>query len=141
CIDSILAQTFTDMELILVNDGSTDDSGKICNEYARKDKRVQVINKQNSGVSDTRNRGLKEAKGKYILFIDGDDYWEGNILGEIEKIIYRNDEPDLIFTNKEYRLPSNGGAIEFTCGFNEDDFNSLNGHETLKYLLTSTDKK
>lgn len=73
CIDSILAQTFTDFELILVDDGSTDSSGRICDEYAAKDNRVRVIYQPNAGASAARNRGLEEAAGEYIMFCDSDD--------------------------------------------------------------------
>lgn len=73
CIDSILAQTFQDFELILVDDGSKDRSGQICDEYAGKDKRVKVIHKENGGLSDARNRGLDQAVGHYFLFVDSDD--------------------------------------------------------------------
>ena len=74
CIDSILNQTFSDFELILVDDGSTDASPAICDEYAKKDKRVVVIHQQNAGVSQARNAGLDAAKGIYIVFVDSDDY-------------------------------------------------------------------
>ena len=74
CVDSILAQTFTDFELILVDDGSTDRSGQICDEYAEMDERVTVIHKENSGPSDTRNRGIEQAAGNYFMFVDSDDY-------------------------------------------------------------------
>lgn len=74
CIDSILSQTFTNFELILVDDGSTDESGKICDYYARLDNRVKVIHKENGGLSSARNVGLEVAKGKYIGFVDSDDY-------------------------------------------------------------------
>ncbi|WP_345950882.1 glycosyltransferase [Mucilaginibacter sp. PAMB04274] len=73
CIQSILDQTFTDFELILVNDGSKDDSAAICQRFAETDKRVKLINKPNGGVSTARNRGLSEALGEYIGFIDSDD--------------------------------------------------------------------
>lgn len=73
CIDSILAQTFTDFELILVDDGSPDNCGSICDEYAKKDSRVRVIHQINSGVSAARNHGLEIARGQYICFIDSDD--------------------------------------------------------------------
>lgn len=73
CIDSILAQTFTDFELILVDDGSPDNSGKICDEYAKKDSRIIVIHKENGGVSSARNAGLDKAKGEWICFVDSDD--------------------------------------------------------------------
>ena len=74
CIDSILAQTFTDFELILVDDGSPDKSGEICDEYAMKDSRIRVIHKLNGGLSEARNYGIDSAKGKYLCFIDSDDF-------------------------------------------------------------------
>ena len=79
CIESILAQTFTDFELILVDDGSKDNSGKICDEYAEKDKRIRVIHKENDGLSDARNKGLDNASGNYFMFVDGDDYISPNM--------------------------------------------------------------
>ncbi|NTW71212.1 MAG: glycosyltransferase [Eubacteriaceae bacterium] len=74
CIDSIMGQAFTDFDLILVNDGSTDNSGKICNNYASEDDRISVIHKPNGGQSSARNAGLAIAKGEYISFIDSDDW-------------------------------------------------------------------
>ena len=75
CVDSILSQTFTDFELILVDDGSKDHSGTICDEYAQKDSRVRVIHKENGGQSTARNRGVEEAQGKYVVFLDSDDFF------------------------------------------------------------------
>ena len=74
CIDSILNQDFSDFELLLIDDGSKDDSGKICDIYAGKDNRVRVIHKENSGVSASRNLALQEAKGEYLQFLDADDW-------------------------------------------------------------------
>ena len=74
CIDSILNQTYKDFELILVDDGSPDNSRKICDEYAQKDSRIKVVQKKNGGLSDARNAGMAVATGKYISFIDSDDY-------------------------------------------------------------------
>lgn len=74
CVDSILAQTFADFELILVDDGSPDNCGAICDEYAQKDSRVRVVHKENGGLSSARNAGLDMAVGSYILFADSDDY-------------------------------------------------------------------
>ena len=76
CIESILAQTYTDFELILVNDGSPDNCGAICDEYAEKDPRVRVIHKENGGVSTARNAGLAAATGEFIAFVDPDDWVE-----------------------------------------------------------------
>lgn len=74
CVDSILSQTFTDFELILVDDGSPDNCGAICDEYALKDSRVRVIHKQNGGLSDARNAGIDIAQGNYLTFVDSDDW-------------------------------------------------------------------
>ena len=74
CVDSILNQEYTDFEVFLVNDGSTDSSGDICEEYGNKDTRVIVIQKENTGVSDSRNRALDRARGKYLQFLDSDDW-------------------------------------------------------------------
>ena len=74
CVDSILNQEYTDFELLLVNDGSTDASGDICEEYGDRDPRVIVIQKENTGVSDSRNRALDRARGKYLQFLDSDDW-------------------------------------------------------------------
>lgn len=76
CLDSILGQTYENIEVILINDGSQDDSEKICREFAKKDSRIRVISKENEGVSATRNRGIEEAAGTYIQFTDCDDYLE-----------------------------------------------------------------
>jgi glycosyltransferase involved in cell wall biosynthesis len=75
CVESVLTQGFDAIEIILVNDGSKDTSGKICDEFAKKDSRVQVIHKANGGLSSARNAGIAAASGKYILFLDSDDYY------------------------------------------------------------------
>jgi len=76
CLDSILGQTFRDFELIIVNDGSPDDSDRIIESYKKADNRIRVINKENGGLSSARNAGIEEAKGKYLAFIDSDDWIE-----------------------------------------------------------------
>ncbi len=77
CIQSILSQTYTDFELLLIDDGSTDSSGAICDRYAEQDSRVRVFHKENGGVSSARNLGLGNAKGEWVTFCDSDDYVEG----------------------------------------------------------------
>lgn len=91
CIASILAQSFSDFELVLINDGSTDNSGEICNNFAKKDSRIKVIHKENGGASSARNAGMEIAAGDYIAFVDCDDYVETDFLEQLYKIIANTD--------------------------------------------------
>jgi len=122
CIDSILNQTYTNLEIILVDDGSQDDCGQICDEYARKDNRIKVIHKENSGVSQARNIGIDNANGEFIAFVDADDYIEREMLYTLKNNIKNVDlsscgsqkvlgnniieqfklEKDVIIDNKEF---------------------------------------
>ena len=86
CVDSILAQTYTNLEIILVDDGSPDNCGNICDEYAEKDKRVKVIHKENGGLSDARNVALDVVKGEFVAFVDSDDW----VLPNYVKDMYEN---------------------------------------------------
>ena len=79
CIDSIINQTLKDIEIILVDDGSPDNCGKICDEYAAKDTRIKVIHKENGGLSSARNAGMEVAEGEYIGFVDSDDWIESDM--------------------------------------------------------------
>lgn len=94
CIDSILSQSYTDFELLLIDDGSIDKSGDICDEYARKDDRVRVFHKENGGVSSARNLGLDNAKGEWISFVDADDRVETDYLENL--ISHVNNTIDLV---------------------------------------------
>ena len=98
CIDSILVQTFTDFELILVDDGSKDKSGQICDEYAVLDQRVKVIHKENGGLSDARNCGMDQAVGNYFMFVDSDDYIAPTMLEYLYKALM-NKEADIAVCN------------------------------------------
>ncbi len=87
CLDSVVAQTYTNLEIILVDDGSTDTSGKICDEYAKRDARIKVIHKQNGGVSSARNAALKICTGQYVGFVDSDDYIERDMFEYLLNLI------------------------------------------------------
>lgn len=100
CIKSVLRQTYSNIEVILVDDGSTDRSGDICDEYQECDKRVTVIHKENGGVSSARNEGLDFAEGDYIYFCDPDDYLEDTILQELWKSM-QNDKTDFVVCGYE----------------------------------------
>lgn len=109
CIRSILNQTFQNFELILVNDGSTDSSREICNEFAQKDERIKVIHKENGGVSSARNAGLKIATGKYIGFVDPDDYIFSDMFLNLYKICEKTNSDISICRNTR---EINGDLIE-----------------------------
>lgn len=96
CIESILAQTFQDWELLLVDDGSPDTSGKICDGYALKDSRIKVFHKVNGGVSSARNLGIDNAKGEWITFIDSDDYIQPSFLEGLYAPIAQGEEVDFV---------------------------------------------
>lgn len=100
-INNVLNQTMKDFELILVNDGSTDNSLSICNEYSKKDARIVVINKKNSGICNSRNRGIKEARGEYIAFLDHDDEVECHLL-EDNYILAKKYNADIVKFGYEY---------------------------------------
>lgn len=98
CIDSILLQSFTDYELLLIDDGSRDESSTICDEYAAKDACVRVFHKENGGVSSARNLGLEKASGEWILFADADDYYyNSNVLQELSATIDQNPLCELLY--------------------------------------------
>lgn len=90
CVDSILNQTFTDFELILVDDGSPDRSGEICDEYEQKDSRIRVFHKDNGGVSSARNLGLDNVQGEYVTFVDADDWIDADNLFKCSSVITNN---------------------------------------------------
>lgn len=94
CIESIITQTYTNLDIILIDDGSTDKSGKICDEYEKLDTRITVIHKKNGGLSSARNSGLDIAKGKYIGFVDSDDYISIDMYEVLLR--YMEDEVDIV---------------------------------------------
>lgn len=109
CIESVLAQSFSGFELILLDDGSTDSSGAICDSYAKKDKRIRALHISNSGVSVARNKGIDESKGEWITFIDSDDFVEPDYL---ERFHTEKDDADLIIQGLEYYDNRNGNYFK-----------------------------
>lgn len=103
CIDSIIGQSFCNFELILVDDGSPDTCGEICDRYSSSDTRVKVVHKENGGLSSARNAGLDIATGKYVIFIDSDDFWDdASALEHIHINLTETDADVLVFTAKRY---------------------------------------
>jgi glycosyltransferase involved in cell wall biosynthesis len=99
CIDSLVNQTYTNVEIILVNDGSPDNCGKICDEYALEDSRIKVFHKENGGTASARNMGLDNATGEWIAFIDADDWFEENALEQILYLIKQTDAEIICFNH------------------------------------------
>ena len=93
CIESVLAQTFVDWEMLLIDDGSTDASGSICDEYAAKDERIRGFHKENGGISSARNVGLNYAQGEWIFFVDSDDSLPKTSL---ESLLSRSSDANII---------------------------------------------
>lgn len=120
CIESVLKQTYTNLQIILVDDGSPDNCGKICDEYAKKDSRIEVIHKVNGGLSDARNVGIAQAKGKYIGFVDSDDYIKEDMYEILINLIKEYDA-DVSICNlydvidgKEYIRNNENGIQEYS---------------------------
>lgn len=119
CLGSIIDQTYKKIEIILVDDGSTDNSGKICNEYALADNRIKVIWQKNSGPAAARNTGIRQTKGEFVFFLDADDFIEKNA---IETLVakYNQFRPDLVMANFS-KLENNGEIIKQSVSFRPDD--------------------
>ena len=93
CVNSVLNQTYKDIEVILVDDGSPDNCPKMCDEFATIDNRIKVVHKPNGGLSDARNAGLKVAIGDYVIFMDSDDFWTDNKhLEQLISIVNKNQD-------------------------------------------------
>lgn len=132
CLDSVLAQTYQNFEVVLVNDGSTDRSSLICKEYCSLDNRFKYIEKLNGGQSEARNIGIQAAGGEYIVFLDSDDFWEGDFLSNIANII-KEHNPDFLFFRHKYYY--NTKTLENKYVFNSDELRNMSGEECLKYIL------
>lgn len=114
CIRSVAAQNFRDYELILVDDGATDDSGRICDEWAERDHRIRVIHQPNQGLSAARNAGIDVAEGKYLIFLDGDDFWKDPTV--LERLADRLQlvQPDVLCFNFEKNSSGAGQGAYFS---------------------------
>ncbi|MBU3111431.1 glycosyltransferase family 2 protein [Clostridium lacusfryxellense] len=111
CLEMIINQKFKDFELIIIDDGSTDNSFNMCNDYAKKDLRIKVISKKNEGTWAARNRGIDESKGKYIIFFDCDDWYEDDLLAEMYQCIESNEVDLVIAGQTNVTVDKNGKTI------------------------------
>ena len=114
CIESIVNQTYQNLDIILVDDGSTDDSGVICDEYAEKDSRIRVIHKTNGGLVSARKAGINIAKGEYSLYVDGDDWIENDYIELVSTHIYN--QPDAIISMGHTREYPGNHSIKYSDG-------------------------
>lgn len=127
CLDSILKQTYDDFEVIVVNDGSTDNSQKVIDNYAKRDNRIKAFKKKNGGVSDARNYGISKAKGEYFIFVDSDDTINDKLLEKLDKEIKKYDEIDLI--KYQLQMTDKEPQLEFNT------FDLLNGEDAFLELI------
>ena len=142
CIDSVILQSYYNIEIILVNDGSTDNSLNICKEYKKKDKRIKLIDKKNGGLSDARNVGIKNSKGKYIGFVDSDDFIERDMY----KILYeglKKYEADISICKMTKKENIKNNTVQKKCVFdrNEAIRRLLFGEEIDNYACNKLIKK
>lgn len=135
CVDSVIAQTYENIEIILVDDGSPDNCGAICDEYGKKDKRVRIIHKQNGGLSDARNVGIDTCRGKYISFVDSDDFVSPFFLEILYNAIKQNDADISSLTRvvkftdySEYKVHFVENASDFKIKF-------VSVYEALKLMM------
>lgn len=147
CIKSILSQTFSDFELIIVDDGSPDRCPEMCDEWAEKDKRIVVVHQKNQGLSAARNSGIKISKGKYLTFIDSDDWIADNMLEMLLKLIQKHNADisicDFIRTDSEKNIASKTSTKETV--FNQHDFMDIilkiNSNRTIHYAWAKLYKR
>lgn len=132
CVDSILKQTYKDTEIILVDDGSPDRSPEICDEYANTYDNVIVVHKPNGGLSDARNAGFEKATGSYVVFLDSDDWWEGDdSLEKAVEILKTN--PDILFFDR--RTYCDNGSVISPKGMPLSTINNMNFEEAITCLM------
>ncbi len=133
-IESIINQSYENFEVIYVNDGSKDKSLSILRKYQKKDKRIIVIDKENTGVSDTRNTGVKDSKGDYLCFVDSDDYLEKNFLKKLYGIINTDNNPDIIGISFDM-VDEDGNILDVK---NSKIINNKNGREAFEFFVNNS---
>lgn len=140
CVDCVLNQSFRSFELILVDDGSPDDSPAICDEYSLQDSRVKVIHKPNGGLSDARNAGLEIATGEYVCFIDSDDWWDDTKMLEKLDAILKKGNADIVIIGikKYYELSKRIGSVRIPhkCYMPAGDLSKIS--ESQNYMKSNT---
>ena len=136
CIENCIDQEYKNIEIILVDDGSPDNSGSICDEYAKEDKRIKVVHKENGGLVSARNAGYKVATGEWLMYLDGDDWIDKNTCKELIEITTKYPDVDIIFWNHVQELGNQSikGKMEWKC----EDEEHLYQNEECKMLALNT---
>lgn len=136
CVESILAQTYKDYEILLVDDGSPDNCPRLCDEWARKDNRIKALHKVNGGLSDARNYGLDRAAGEYIVFVDSDDFWmKKNSLQKLVELLEDDRELDFIGFNCSYYYQASDSYVAW-AKYDEELGKKIDNNKAI-YLLNS----
>lgn len=135
CVNSVLNQTYKDLEIILVNDGSKDKCPEMCDDFAKKDERILVLHKKNGGLSSARNFGMDHASGKYILFLDSDDYWsEKEALNKLhEELLKVKCLSDALIYHNILEYPGGKQVIDREGRKVSGDFNELSVEDLYKF--------
>lgn len=137
CVQSVLTQTFTDFELILIDDGSSDNSPILCDYYSKTDSRIKVFHKENGGASSARNYGIENMSGEYVLFLDSDDFWnDSDMLNILHQTIIDNASDIVIFGCTDFNMVTGNSVISRT-GYDSKYFKNNDYYEALHYLLSS----
>ena len=127
CVESILRQTYEDYEILLIDDGSTDSSPIICDKYSTENSKIRVVHKENGGLSDARNMGIKESQGKYITFVDNDDWIEPQMLEKLHDAA-KVHAADIVMCNHQMRYSGDDNKKEaqnenyFDKEYTQDEF-------------------
>ena len=137
CVNSIVSQNLKDIEIILIDDGSTDSSGVICDQLANRDCRVSVFHKKNGGLSEARNYGIEKANGDYCIFVDSDDWIKEDCLMKFSKLIEKNNRPDVIITRITQVV--DGVKNERDCHFSEYLKTPMSKKRAIEWMLKYSD--
>ena len=136
CVNSILKQDYTNFEIILIDDESTDSSAKICDEFTSKDARVITIHQKNGGTSAARNTGLNTCSSDYVMFMDNDDFWDSKtVLSDINKNLLESHADVLMYNTKEYWENTNSVTTPSVQCEREKIYNQ-NSNDALEYLIS-----
>lgn len=134
CVNSVLTQTYENLEIILVDDGSSDESPLLCDQYEKEDSRIKVIHQNNGGLSKARNTGIREAKGAYVLFLDSDDYWDSPVLAEKLVGKLREYRSDIVNFRYKFYFEDTGKYADCLTSY-EEDLKGMCKEEALECLL------